>query len=109
GYVKASNTDTSDWFGWGLDISAYGQTLVVSAPAEDSNATGINGDQTSNTSPSSGAVYVFAQTDGVWAQQAYIKASNTEQPNEDEDLVITNDRFGYRVVLSADGNTLAVT
>lgn len=109
GYVKASNTDTSDWFGWSLDISADGQTLVVSAPAEDSNATGINGDQTSNTSPSSGAVYVFAQTDGVWAQQAYIKASNTEQPNEDEDLVITNDRFGYRVALSADGNTLAVT
>lgn len=109
GYFKASNTDTSDWFGWSLDISADGQTLVVAAPAEDSNATGVNGDQTSNTSPSAGAVYVFALVDGVWTQQAYIKASNTEQLNEDKELVITNDRFGYRVALSADGNTLAVT
>ncbi|MGM8227170.1 FG-GAP repeat protein [Cellvibrio sp. ARAG 10.3] len=109
GYFKASNTDTSDWFGWSLDMSADGQTLVVGAPTEDSNATGINGDQASNTSPSAGAVYVFALADGVWTQQAYIKASNTEQPNDDKDLVITNDRFGYRVALSDDGNTLAVT
>ena len=109
GYFKASNTQTSDWFGWSLDISADGQTLVVAAPAEDSNATGVDGSQTSNTSPSSGAVYVFFLTDGVWVQQAYIKASNTEQPNDDEDLTLPNDRFGYRVALSDDGNTLAVT
>ena len=109
GYFKASNTETSDWFGWSLDISADGQTLVVAAPTEDSSATGVDGSQTSNTSPSSGAVYVFFLTDGVWAQQAYIKASNTEQPNDDADLTLPNDRFGYRVALSDDGNTLAVT
>lgn len=108
GYIKASNTDANDWFGWSLDLSADGTTLVVAAPAEDSNATGINGDQTSNTSSNAGAIYVFELTNGVWAQQAYIKASNTEQPNSDALLVIKNDRFGYRVSLSADGNTLAV-
>lgn len=108
-YFKASNTGANDWFGWSVDVSGDGQTLVVGAPAEDSNATGIDGDQTSNTSPSSGAVYVFAMTNGQWAQQAYIKASNTEQPNEDADLTLPNDRFGYRVALSDDGNTLAVS
>src|SRR5690606_15546913 len=104
GYIKASNTDANDWFGWSLDLSADGTTLVVAAPTEDSNATGINGDQTSNTSSNAGAIYVFGLTNGVWEQQAYIKASNTEQPNDDALLVIKNDRFGYRVSLSDDGN-----
>src|SRR5690606_11564756 len=108
GYIKASNTDANDWFGWSLDLSADGTTLVVAAPTEDSNATGINADQTSNTSSNAGAIYVFELTNGAWTQQAYIKASNTEQPNSDALLVVKNDRFGYRVSLSDDGNTLAV-
>ncbi|MBZ5709398.1 FG-GAP repeat protein [Nannocystis pusilla] len=41
---------------------------------------------------------MFVQTDAIWSQQAYVKASNTEQ----------NDFFGQSVALSADGHTLAV-
>lgn len=109
GYFKASNTGSFDWFGWSITLSGDGMTMAVGAPAEDSKAVGINGDQTNNEMVNAGAVYVFVKEDGLWVQQAYLKASNTEQPNLNSSRVLTNDRFGYRVALSDDGNTLAVS
>ncbi|WP_444918736.1 histidine kinase [Microbulbifer sp. JMSA003] len=97
GYFKASNTDEYDLFGSSISLSDDGTVLAVGAISEDSNATGINGDQSNNDAPSSGAVYVFTRTDTNWVQQAYIKASNTEK----------GDGFGF-VSLSSNGNTLAV-
>ena len=97
-YIKASNTGISDFFGDVVSLSGDGNTLAVGVSAEDSNATGINGDQTNNLASSSGAVYVFTRSGSTWSQQAYIKASNTEG----------NDNFGIDVYLSNDGNTLAV-
>lgn len=110
GYLKASNPGFADWFGWSVALSGDGQTLAVGAPAEDSNATGVNGDQHSDTSRNAGAVYVFIKdASNKWVQQAYLKASNTEQPYFNTDRVLENDRFGYAVSLSDDGNTLAVS
>jgi hypothetical protein len=43
-------------------------------------------------------VYVFSRSGTSWAQQAYVKASNTE----------VDDYFGTNVSLNSDGNTLAV-
>ncbi len=98
-YVKASNPNASDAFGTSVALSADGSTLVVGAPYEASAATGIGGNQASNTAPASGAAYVFVRTGtDNWAQQAYVKASNTG----------FGDVFGNRVALSDDGNTLAV-
>jgi hypothetical protein len=97
-YLKASNTDAGDLFGASLALSADGATLAVGAEEEDSNATGINGDETDNTAGESGAVYLFSNSSGSWAQTAYLKASNTD----------AGDLFGYRLALSADGATLAV-
>ncbi len=94
-YIKASNTEANDRFGWWVDIS--GDTIAVGANGEDSNATGVGGDQNDNTLPSTGAVYVFTRTGTTWTQQAYIKASNTNE----------YDNFGYTVAL--DGDTLVVT
>jgi len=112
GYMKASNTEMNDWFGWSVDLSDDGTTLAVGAPQENSKAQGINGDQTDNSTFAAGAVYVFTHTSGhYWQQQAYIKASNTQQPFENDEgvtLVRGNGRFGYSVSLSDDGNTLAV-
>ncbi|RZA07456.1 MAG: hypothetical protein EOO68_03405 [Moraxellaceae bacterium] len=111
-YVKASNTEANDWFGWSVAISGDGKTMAVGATAESSNAVGVNGDQASNTSPTSGAVYVFAKVNGNWQQEAYLKASNNEQPSDGStSLPIPNGnaRFGYQVALSTDGNTLAVS
>jgi hypothetical protein len=97
-YLKASNTGALDSFGSSIAISADGTTLAVGANNEASAATGVGGDQTSNSAPSSGAVYIFVRSGATWAQQAYVKASNTD----------TNDLFGTAIALSADGSTLAV-
>lgn len=98
-YIKASNSGAFDTFGISVALSADGNTLVVGASGESSNAVGINGDQSNNAAAASGAVYVFARDpNGVWSQQAYIKASNTQ----------ANDFFGRHVAVSGDGDTLAV-
>jgi hypothetical protein len=97
-YVKASNTGSSDGFGRALALSADGNSLAVGAPQEGSNATGIDGNQADNSVFFGGAVYVFERSGGQWAQQAYVKSSNTTAFQE----------FGTRVALAGDGNTLAV-
>jgi hypothetical protein len=106
-YIKASNPGQSYRFGQVVSLSQDGDTLAVSAFYEASAAKGINGDQNDKSIPQAGAVYVFTRTGTTWAQQAYIKASNTgekgtaAQPDE-------GDQFGFSMSLSADGNTLAV-
>ena len=98
-YVKASNTDEGDVFGGSVALSADGKTMAVGASGEDSDATGVNGDQTDSSALGSGAVYIFHQEDvDSWVQRAYIKASNTDE----------GDGFGQSVALSADGTTLVV-
>jgi hypothetical protein len=97
-YIKASNTDANDLFGISLSLSGDGDTLAVGAIGEGSAATGVNGDETDNSLPYSGAVYTFSRTGNSWTQQAYLKASNTR----------ANDNFGYSVALSRDETTLAV-
>src|SRR5690606_34393161 len=74
-YIKASNTGEGDQFGSSVSLS--GDTLAVGASSEASAVTGVGGDQADNSASYSGAVYVFKRTDGVWAQEAYLKASNT--------------------------------
>jgi hypothetical protein len=105
-YVKASNTGRradedellgdGDQFGFSVALSGDGNTMAIGATTEDSAATGVNGDQTDDSAQSAGAVYMFARTGNTWAQQAYVKGSNTE----------AGDLFGYDVSLSDDGNTL---
>lgn len=93
-YLKASNSAADDEFGRSVAVS--GDTVVVGAPYEDSNATGVNGDELSNSATGSGAVYVFTRSGSVWSQQAYLKASNAS----------VGDTFGWSVAI--DGDTLVV-
>jgi hypothetical protein len=60
-YVKASNTAMGYNVGYSVALSSDGSTLAVSSDEEASAATGINGDQTSTSAPSSGAVYVLTR------------------------------------------------
>lgn len=53
GNLKASNADPGDQYGASVDVS--GDTMVVGAPYESSNATGVNGPQEDNGKPQSGA------------------------------------------------------
>lgn len=86
-YLKASNGDRNDWFGASVAIS--GDTLVVGATGEDGGANGIEDD---NSAVDAGAAYVFTRSNGLWSQQAYLKASNAE----------AGDRFGNHVAISND-------
>ncbi len=85
-YIKASNTENGDFFGWEIAISDDGNTLAVDAYQEDGNAF------------RSGAVYIFTRNGNTWSQQAYVKSSNTER----------RDSFGSSIDLSNNGNTLVV-
>jgi uncharacterized protein (TIGR03437 family) len=93
-WLKASNTEAEDQFGWSVAIS--GETVLIGAPGEDGRATGVNGDQADNGIRDSGAVYVFQRSGTTWSQQAYLKASNTGP----------DDRFGWAVAI--DGETAVV-
>lgn len=97
-YIKASNPNSTDFFGAILDMSADGNTLIAGAYREGSAATGINGDQANNSALVAGAVYVFARSGVTWSQEAYVKASNTDAA----------DSFGWAISISSDGNTFAV-
>ncbi len=89
-YLKASNTGQNDEFGWSVAVS--GDTVVVGAHNENSNAAGVNGDGSNDGANGAGAAYVFVRSGGVWTQQAYLKASNTGE----------HDRFGSSVAVSGD-------
>jgi len=106
-YIKASNTGNAavgdayaegDQFGYSIALSADGNTLAVGAIGEDSNATGINGNQEDNSANQAGAAYIFTRTGASWSQQAYIKSTMTR----------ANVLFGYSIGISGDGGTLAV-
>ncbi|MFK7826717.1 MAG: FG-GAP repeat protein [Oligoflexales bacterium] len=97
-YIKAANADVDDYFGWPITIS--GDTIAVGSAYEDSNQTSITNGSTAsadNSSAYSGAVYVYKRTGSTWAQEAYIKAVNSE----------ADDFFGWALALS--GDTLVVT
>jgi len=96
-YLKASNTGMSDIFGWSVAVS--GDTVVVGAAYENSNATGVNGNEANNSVSDSGAAYIFTRSGTVWTQQAYLKASNTG----------ADDRFGTSVAVSGDTVVVGAT
>ncbi len=98
-YLKASNTGTSDAFGWRVAVS--GDTLAVGAPGEDSKVMTIDGDQTDNSALTAGAVYVFTRSAGGWTQLDYVKTTTVSSA-----YTPSGDGFGGSVGLSA--GTLAV-
>lgn len=107
-YIKPSNTEgdpdvdnliaEGDRFGNRLALSGDGLTLVVAAWGEDSNSLLIDVGDDNNDAQEAGAAYVFRDTGGTWAQEAYLKASNTTE----------NDLFGSALAISVDGNRIAV-
>ncbi len=98
-YLKASNTGPGDRFGWPVVLSTDGSTLVVGAWQEDGAASGVNGDQSNNAAPESGAAYVFVRSGGAWSQQAYLKASNPG----------SGDLFGRAIGISGDTVVIGAT
>jgi hypothetical protein len=58
-YVKASNTRGDSLFGFPVAVSSDSHTVAVGALAEQSAATGIDGNQADVSALFAGAVYVF--------------------------------------------------
>jgi hypothetical protein len=56
----------------------------------------VVGGENNNDASSAGAAYVFTRSNGIWSQQAFLKASNAE----------AGDWFGSSVAL--DGDTVVV-
>lgn len=94
-YLKAPVPDAQDQFG--MAVAVYGNDLVISAPGEDSISEGINGQETNNTAPNSGAVYVYRRQSAQfsWSKVAYIKPPSN-QPGVDG----FDDAFGANVELN---------
>ena len=88
--LQPSVLKPGDWFGYSTAMS--GDTVVVGAYRDSSGATGVNGDLNDTSAPDSGAAYVFVRSGLKWTQQAYLKASNTEE----------GDLFGWSVAVSGD-------
>jgi len=96
-YIKTNNPDPNDFFGYAIELSNDGNTLAASAINEDSDAIGINGDQTNNSRTNSGAVYIFTRTAGVWTHNTFVKSD-----------VIGSQNFGEDVSMNGNGTSLAV-
>ncbi len=97
-YIKASNTDTKDHFGYHLALDDTGDTLVVGALGEDGDASSEGEPGTDNNNVNlAGAVYVFSRSAQTWTQEAYLKAD-----------VVNPASFGWSVDLAATGDSLVV-
>lgn len=96
-YLKPSNMDEQDMFGWAVAIS--NGRIAVAVPDEDANQTTIthgNTASSNNTQANAGAVYIFEKNGINWEQKVYIKAPNAA----------AGQQFGY--ALSMSGDTLVV-
>lgn len=100
-YLKASNPDQNDWFGYAVAMDETGDTVVVGAHKEDGNFSGVNGGQDNvggSLDHDRGAAYVFQRSPGTtnWSQVAYLKpfGFNTNSGGQDY--------FGWSTAVSGD-------
>lgn len=89
-YLKASNTGTGDGFGRSVAIS--GDSVLIGAYGEDSNARGVKGNQLNNSLVDSGAAYIYGRSSKKWSQKYYLKSSNAGK----------NHRFGMSAAIDAN-------
>jgi len=84
GYLKASNTDAGDQFGFAISCASG---CYIGAPGEDGAAVGYDNtlgtptlNQADNSAPDAGAVYGFQYTYGpnAYVERQYMKATNSE-------------------------------
>ena len=85
-YLKSSTTDEMEQFG--ASVAIDGDTIVVGAPFQDTDASGARGFEFQD----SGAAFVFVRSGATWTQQAVLKASNAGRFDE----------FGASVAISGD-------
>jgi hypothetical protein len=80
--LLASDPATDAFYGYSIDISSDGNTVVVGAYGK---------------SFFTGEAYVYTRSGLIWTEQAKLLAPEA-----------SNDQFGWSVAISADGNTVAI-
>lgn len=95
-YLKTTNSGPGDAAGTSLALSGDGATLVLGAPGEDSDATGVESRLTNEDAMDSGAAFVFVRGASGWVRGVTVKAANTG----------SGDTFGAKLALG--GGTLVV-
>lgn len=83
--LTAADGEASDTFGVSVDLSNDGNTLVVGAYLDNVGSAG-----------NAGSVTIFTRTGSTWTQQAKVVAADGA----------VDDRLGFSVAVSGDGNTL---
>ncbi|GBF40483.1 FG-GAP repeat protein [Leptospira johnsonii] len=100
-YIKPSNPDANDSFGYSVAIS--GDKIAVSSYYESSNQNYItngSGASSDNSLTRAGAVYIFSRSVNIWTQEAYIKPSN---PDEDDQFGVSVSLYGDTLAVGASG------
>ena len=96
-YIKASNTDVNDLFGYSVGLSADGNTLAASAYDEDSSAREING--------------VHGQEPARFGRDLRLHAHRVRHGSRPRISRPTTRRtairWGTTMAISQDGNTIA--
>lgn len=82
---------------FGQSVVMDEDTIIISAPFEDSDAQGLNGNQDNDNAESAGAVYIYQKVADEWTLQTFLKSSNNRE----------FDYFGYKLAL--EGDLLVVT
>ena len=95
-YLKGSNNEAGDLFGYGVGLSDEGNSLAVAGYDEDGSGRSVNAPD-DNAGNGTGAIYAFDRRGGTWRQTGYFKGSRSQR----------NDALGYTVAISGDGNTIA--
>ena len=86
--------DEGDSFGWAVAMS--GDRVLVTAPLENSSATGVGGDPDNEEATNSGAAYFYELQGDEWVETTYLKPTNTTAGYQ----------FGRSAAMS--GNRLAI-
>ena len=96
-YIKASNTDPADNFGYQIALSDSGDTLLVGAMGESAGSSGVSEASGDNERADSGALYGFQRVDGFWSEVLFAKETNSD----------AGDYLGWSVAMSGAGDVFA--
>lgn len=96
-YIKASNTDPADNFGYSVALSDSGDTLLVGAMGESGSGTGATVPDGDNERADSGALYGFRRVEGLWSEVFFGKGASAD----------AGDYLGWSVAMSGAGDVFA--
>ena len=102
-FVKASNLQASDWFGYAVSIDGIHKRMIVGARQEDSNSA-LN--PANNSLSASGAGYIFERdATGDWVQVAYLKHPSPDATDNCGSAVAIDGDFAVMGCPDEDSNS----